>query len=169
MISPDFEWVTGLWLAFIGWFLANAASASYRQERWRIILEPFTAGDVMSRDMPMAPAGITVAELVRDFVLPAGRRYFMIVDDGRLQGMVTLHNIKTVPQAEWENVRVSAIMIPAAGLKTVRLEQSAISVMTMMAEGDINQVPVVDDGRVVGVIARDSLLQFLRTRAELRT
>ncbi len=162
------EWISGLWLAFIGWFLENAASASYRQEQWRVVLEPFTAADVMSRDYPVATADITVAELVRGYVLPTGRRYFLVVDDSRLRGMVTLHNIRSVPQAEWESTPVSAMMTPAANLKTAHMNQSALSVMELMGEGDVNQVPVVSEGRVVGVVARDNLLNFLRTHTELR-
>jgi CBS domain-containing protein len=122
----------------------------------------------MSRDYPAVAAGITVGELVRGFVLPTGRRYFLVVDDGRLQGLVTLHNIRSVSQAEWETTLVNAVMTPAAELKTASPGQSALSVMEMMGKGDINQVPVVSDGQVVGVVARDNLLRFLRTRAELR-
>jgi Zn-dependent protease len=162
-----FDIITGIWAAFIGWFLQNAASASYRQERWRMVLEPFTAADVMSRELPVVPAEITVGELVRSYVLPTGRRYFLIMNEGRLLGMITLHNIKAVPQNDWEIARVNAIMTPAASLKTVLLNQSALSVLEMMATNDINQVPVVSDDRVVGVVARDNLLRFLRTHSEL--
>jgi predicted transcriptional regulator len=58
-------------------------------------------------------------------------------------------------------------MVPIDKLKTTTLEQDALSVVEQMDENDINQMPVVDGGRVIGLITRDSLLRFLRARTEL--
>jgi hypothetical protein len=160
-------WFSGMWLAFIGWFLDNAASASYRQAQWREALHGFTAADVMTPDYPVAPSDITISELVQRYVFPSGRRFFIVADEGRLQGMLTLHNIKAVPQQDWGVTPVREIMTPVDKLKVAYPNQDAVSVMAQMDESDINQMPVVSEGRVVGLVARDNLLRFLRIRSEL--
>jgi len=160
-------WFSGLWLAFIGWFLDNAASASYRQAQWREALHGFTVADVMTSDYPVAPSDITVSQLVQGYLIPSGRRFFMVADEGRLQGILTLHNIKSVPQQDWDTTPVREIMTGVDKLKVAYPNQEALSVMEQMGESDINQMPVVSEGRVVGLVARDSLLRFLRIRSEL--
>jgi len=160
-------WFSGMWLAFIGWFLDNAATASYRQVQWHEALHGFTVADVMTSDYPVVPADITVSQLVQRYILPSGRRFFMVADEGRLQGMLTLHNIKSVPQQDWDVTPVGKIMTPLDKLKIAYPNQDALSVMEQMGESDINQMPVVSEGRVVGLVARDNLLRFLRTRSEL--
>ena len=61
------DWFSGLWLAFIGWFLENAASASYRQFRWREGLQRFTVSQAMIADCPVISANTTVNQLVQDY------------------------------------------------------------------------------------------------------
>ncbi len=160
-------WFSGLWLAFIGWFLNNAASASYRQEQWREALQGFTAADVMTTDCPVVPPNITVRQLVQYYVFPSGRRFFMVADEGRLQGMLTLHNVRSVPQQSWDVTLVREIMTPTDKLRVAYPNQDTLSMMEQMDENDINQMPVVSEGRVVGLVARDNLIRFLRTRSEL--
>lgn len=160
-------WFNGLWLAFIGWFLDNAATASYRQAQWREALHGFTVADVMTTDYPVAPSDITVRQLVQGYVFPSGRRFFVVADEGRLQGMLTLHNIKSVPQQDWDVTLVKEIMTPGDKLKIAYPGQDALSIMEEMSESDINQMPVVSENRVVGFVARDNFLRFLNIRSEL--
>jgi predicted transcriptional regulator len=58
-------------------------------------------------------------------------------------------------------------MVPASRLKIASPEQDALSVAEQMEESEINQMPVASEGRVIGLVTRDNLLRFLRTRAEL--
>jgi len=97
------EWFSGLWLAFIGWFLENAASASYRQTQWRGALQGFTAAQVMTSDCPITPSDITVNQLVQEysFTFASGNCYFLVADEGGLKGVLTLHSIKAVSQQNW--------------------------------------------------------------------
>lgn len=161
------DWFSGLWLAFIGWFLDNAASASYRQAMLRESLQGYTARDVMTQDAPVVNRGLTLRQLVRDYVLPTGRRFYLVVDGDRLEGIMTLHNIKTVPESRWDTTPVGEAMTPREKLQIAPPEEEAMSLLERMDEGDINQVPVVSEGRVVGMVARDNLLRFIRTRSEL--
>ena len=161
------QWFSGLWLAFIGWFLGNAASASYRQAQWRVALHGFSASQVMTSDCPVVPLNITVSRLVQGYVFSTGRRFFLVADDSGLKGIVTLHNIKSISQQNWDMTQVKEIMTPVDKVKVAHPNQDALSILEQMDENNINQMPVVSEGRVIGLIARDNLIRFLRTRSEL--
>ena len=160
------SWFNGLWLVFIGWFLENAASASYRQAQWRATLLGFTASQVMTSDCPVVPSDITVSRLAQEYVFVSGRHFFLVADEGKLKGILTLHNIKTVSQENWGVTQVKEIMTPINKLKVAHPDQDVLSILEQMDEDDINQMPVVSEGRVIGLIARDNLIRFLRVRSE---
>ncbi len=162
------QWFSGLWLAFIGWFLGNAASASYRQAQWRAALHGFSASQVMTPDCPEVPSNTTVNQLVQGYVFTSGRRFFLVADEGGLKGIVTLHNVKSVSRQNWDVTQVKEIMTSVDKVKVAHPNQDALSILEQMDECDINQMPVVSEGRVIGLIARDNLISFLRTRSELR-
>jgi Zn-dependent protease/sulfur carrier protein ThiS len=161
------EWLGGLWIAFIGWFLQNAASTSYRQTQWREAIRGLTASQVMTSDYMEVPPNVTVDELVKRYVLPKGHSFFIVTSEGGGKGILTLHNLKSVPQSSWNTTQVEKIMLPLDQLKAARPEQNALSIVEHMNKNDINQMPVVSEGRVIGLITRDSLIRFLRARSEL--
>jgi len=161
------SWFNGLWLVFIGWFLGTAASASYRQVQWREALQGFTAAQVMTSDYPVVPLGITVSQLIQRYIFTSGRGYFLVADEDGIKGILTLHNIKSVPQPNWGVTRVREIMTPVDKLKTAHPEQDALSILELMDESSINQMPVVSEGGVIGLITRDNLIRLLRARSEL--
>lgn len=161
------EWLNGLWLAFIGWFLDNAAGQSYRQVVLQDALRGYTARDLMTRDCPTVGGGQSLSQLVHDHILPAGRRCFLVTDGDRLTGIVTLHNVRTVQRDHWDETPVSRVMTPVEQLKSVQPTDEVLTILQRMDEEDVNQMPVVEGGVVVGMIGRDSLLHFLRTRSEL--
>lgn len=163
----NLSWFSGLWIVFIGWFLKNAASNSYRQAQWREALKRFTAAQVMTTNCPVVPSDVTLNQVVQEYVIPSGCRLFMVADEGRLEGTLTLQNIKPVSQRKWGMTRVKEIMTPIDKLKAAYPGQDALSILEQMDESDINQMPVVSEGRVIGLIARDNLISLLRTRSEL--
>jgi CBS domain-containing protein len=167
-LSPfGFSWFNGFWIAFIGWFLKNAATASYRQAQWRETLKKFTVAQVMIANCPMIPSNITISQLVQGYVIPSGCRLFRAADGGKLQGVFTLENIKSVPRQKWDVTLVKEIITPIDQLKAVHPSQDALSVVEQMDESGVNQVLVVSEGRVIGLVSRDELMNLVRTRSEL--
>lgn len=161
------RWANGLWLIFIGWFLENAAVRSYQQLVLRQALKGVTVAEVMSRDCVTVPAKTTLTRLVYDYLLDTGRRCFFVADEGKLRGLLTVHNVKGVPQSRWDEVTVAQAMVPYDALKKASPRDDALDVLERMDEEDINQMPVVEEGRLVGLVGRDRLLHFVRTRLEL--
>ena len=163
----NLSWFSGLWIAFIGWFLKNAASTGYRQSQWRETLKRFTVAEIMTTNCPVVPSDATINRVVQEYVLFKGYRIFMVAVEGKLKGILTLQNIKSISQQKWEVTQVKEIMTPIDKLKTAYPSQDAQSILEQMDEGDINQMLVVSEGRVIGLVTRGDLINFLRTRSEL--
>jgi Zn-dependent protease len=165
IITP--YWINGLWLAFIGWILANAAAGSYRQVAIKDMLQGHTVSEVMTRDCPVIPPKLTVEQLVNDYILGSGLRCFPVVEDGLALGLVTMHNVKAVPPEVRPTKTVRETMIPLDKLKWVRPNEDLSNTMQLLTEEDVNQVPVMENNTIVGLVTRDNLLSFIRTRGEL--
>jgi Zn-dependent protease len=162
------NFLNGLWVAFIGWFLNNAAESSRHQAALRDMLAGVTARDVMARECPAVSADLLLERLVHEHVLGTGRRcFFVSAPESGLQGLITLHNIKAVPREQWDEVTVGQIMTPADTLLRARPDEDILHLLQRMDEGDVNQVPVMDNGRLLGMITREHLLHYIRLRSEL--
>jgi Zn-dependent protease/CBS domain-containing protein len=161
------SWFNGLWLAFIGWFLQSSAVSSYRELAIQDMLKGHKVSVAMTRDCVPLDADLTVDELVHRHILTSGRRCFPVAIDNRVVGLVTVHNTKGVPRERWSTETVGQIMIPIDKVEWVRPDESLSTALQLLTEADVNQLPVIDDGAVVGMIARDNILSFIGIRAEL--
>ena len=157
----------GLWLAFIGWFLQNAASASQAQSTLQHSLKNVSVHQVMQRSFPHVPGLLSIRQLVDEHVLDGGQRYFFVDEDGRLQGLVTLQNISSVPQRKWPFVTVSQVMVPLGKLVSVTPSLELMTALQTMDEANVARVPVIEGHEVVGILSREDILHYIRTRAEL--
>jgi Zn-dependent protease len=158
------NWSSGLWLAFIGWFLDNAASQSAQQGLVREALEGYTAGDfssgcqVVDRNMPLD-------WVVRDYVLPQGESCFLISDGYQPEGVATLGQIRQVPRQQWGWTPVRQIMTPLSNLKPVLAGDTAYSVLERMLSEGQSLLPVVEGNRFLGLVRQENLLRFAKTRS----
>ncbi|MBC8275046.1 MAG: site-2 protease family protein [Chloroflexi bacterium] len=163
------NWINGLWLAFIGWFLGNAAASSYRQLALQDILRGHHVSELMIRDCPTVPPQVTIQQLVNDQILTFGRRCFPVVQNDLVLGLITIHDIKGASREQWSAKTAGEVMTPFANLKSVRPDEDLTTVLKILTERNINQLLVVEDGKIVGIIARDHLLSFISVRRELGT
>lgn len=164
-IGGDFA--GGIWMALIGWFLHSAVLAGRTQTALRDLLRDATVGQAMARDCPSIAPGLTLERLVHDEVLGAGRRCFVVTEDGKLRGLLTLHEVKGVPRDRWDHVTVDDVMQPAAALATVAPGETLLKALEDMDNTNVAQLPVVDDGRWLGMLDRERIVHYMRARAEL--
>lgn len=155
----------GLWWAFIGWFLLEAARESVAQVAIRSTLATVRAEDIMSRDIPTVPSGMTLEEYVHE-VLRTGRRCHIVTSAGTPVGLVTFHSARTVPREEWHSASVRSVMLPPDRIHSVSPADLALKVLERMQAEDINQMPVISEGQIVGMISRDTILRVLQTRLQ---
>jgi Zn-dependent protease/CBS domain-containing protein len=167
ILTPRLLWFNGLWFILIGWFLRNAARASYQQVLLRDVLFGITVRQVMDYECPLIPPDTHLRDVVEQYILPTGRSCFPVTRGAELEGMVTLQQIKKIPRARWASASVQDIMTPASKLKTAHVDQDVLSVLQEMEAESIKYLPVIEAEKVVGVINREELIRFLRTRADL--
>ena len=159
--------IGGLWMAFIGWFLENAALSSYRQVQLRQALAGHLVDEVMTRPYPAVAPDASVNSVVADYLLPLKLRCLPVVDHDRMVGLLTIRDINSLGHHAWPNTLAGAAMIPMEKVKTVRSDANLWDAMVLMTTEEVNQLPVVRDGRLEGLLTRADILTFLRTRAEL--
>lgn len=157
----------GLWLVFIGWFLQNAAAASFAQSNLQQSLRGVRVGQVMSRDCPLVPDSRPLSQLVEQEILSGGRRCFFVADNGRLRGMLTLTDVARVPRSEWSKVTTGQIMVPWDKLQRVEPGAELLAALRTMDDANVNQLPVVEGDEMVGMLSRQQVLHYLRARVEL--
>jgi Zn-dependent protease len=166
IFAPFLPWFNGLLLIFIGWFLRDAARASYQQVLLRDALIGITARQVTDYGCPLIPPHTNLTELVQQYIWPTGRSCFLISWGAELEGMVTLQQIKKVPRDRWAITSVQDIMTPASKLKVAYADQDILSVLQEMNGESANHIPVIEAGKVIGIINREDIARFLRTRLD---
>jgi Zn-dependent protease/predicted transcriptional regulator len=160
------NWVNGLWLAFIGWFLRTAAQETYAQVAIQSTLAGLSAADIMTPDVPMVPRDMSIEDYVQE-VLRTGRRCHIVTGNGVPVGLVTLHAVRDCPREEWSNTSVQAAMRKLDEIQWAAPAESVLGILNRMRERDINQMPVLEEGRIVGIVARDAILRVLQTRIQV--
>lgn len=165
--------MTGVWFAFIGWFLLNAAQESVTQVAVRETLSGLHAVDVMSHEVPTVSRDISLEEYGRE-VSRTGRRCHLVVSDDRLVGMMNVHQLNSVPREEWSHTSVQAAMIPREKILWAKPEEPLLGLLERLLAADVNQMPVVtgaenDGAHIIGMVTRDSILRVMQARSEVGT
>lgn len=156
----------GIWIAFIGWFLNNAAESSRRELAAREAFRGVRVGDIMTPEPSIVSPHLPVRSMIQDYALRRGVRAVLIAEDGQLAGIATMTDVHKVMPEHWGDTTVGEIMTPAP-LVTVGPNVDLQSALRLMGERDLNQLPVVEDGRLVGLLTRSNVIQFLRLREEI--
>ncbi len=157
----------GLWLMFIGWFLLSAARAETASMQLDTILSGLKARNLMREDFPQVTPGVSLAEVADDFMVGHGERAVIVAQDGIVGGIVTVTDIRRVPRSEWANTPVQGAMTPRDRIVTVDAETPAIDVLHLLAEKGLNQVPVLEEGRMIGLVTRRELIERVQLAESL--
>ncbi len=157
---------SGIWLILIGWFLTNAADNAMKEESMQTQLAGVRVKDVMDRYPECVSPAVSVHTVVYENFIQHGRRALPICNESGLLGIVTLADVRRVPQEQWENTPVQQIMT-ASPLESVNQEDDLNNALRVLAQKGLNQIPVMNDGQLVGLLSRADVIRYLQTRQEL--
>ena len=161
--------VTGLWLAFVGFFLASAARSAEVQAEFSGRIEHIRVADVMDEEPVAIGEDAPVSYAEHTFFLRYGWPWFPVVDAyGRLVGVVSREAIESVPAEERDTRTVGAVMARddgSSGLR-VRLEEPLESLLTQEGLTRLGAIMAVDgEGRLRGVVTVDAVRRALQAPA----
>jgi CBS domain-containing protein len=158
VLRPYIDPFGGIWLVLIGLFLENAARQAWAQTRIIESLREYKAGDLMVADLGTVPADLPIERLG---ALPTGRAFCVLVigPDDRVVGLFTDDHLRSPRTAGAQTV--GEVMLPATQAAVVAPETDAATALESMEETGFAYLPVIDDGRIVGVLTRDRLMRLL--------
>jgi Zn-dependent protease len=153
--------VGGLWIAFIGWFLLDAARSSYMQVSIAAGLRDRHVADIMERDCPAVPGYLSVRDFVDVHLLHNNSACFVVMQNSEPAGLVTANEARKVGREQWEQTSLQSIMRPLNSLPAVTPEMPVLKAMEVMTRENVNELAVVSNGHFEGIFSRLQVLRFL--------
>jgi Zn-dependent protease/CBS domain-containing protein len=157
----------GLWIAFIGWFLESAAVSQVQQQQIASVLEGHHVSEAMTSEFATVTSDETLQEVIHEKILGTGRRAFLVENGNHPIGLLTLHQVREVPRDQWGTAVARDQMIPLTELEKIGPNESLVDAIKRMDEEGVNQMPVMTDGHVVGLLNRESIVTYLRNLQSL--
>lgn len=154
----------GTWLAFIGWFLHNAAQASRQYAESHPMLADVRANQVMDRRIGEVPADLSVCDLMTTRVIRSGKRLFIVSNGQRPLGMLTVRDVIALPRDQWETTRVRDLMVPWERMAHITPSTTLNAALQSIELKESRLAPVMIENHVEGIVSRDMILRHLRGR-----
>jgi Zn-dependent protease/CBS domain-containing protein len=161
------NFINGLWIAFIGWFLESAAAGEAQHQVLHDVLAGHRVSELMTRECASIPADTDLQHLVEHHILGAGHRSMVVTQDGKVVGLLTVHRIKDVPQPEWPTTKAAQVMMSMDQIKRVGPDTELWPALEEMDRDGVNQLPVMVNSHCIGMLSRENVIDFLHTRREL--
>lgn len=161
--------LNGLWIAFIGWYLESAAATQVQMQSARGLLVGHKVSEIMNRDCLRIPGSTTLQDVVDKYVLAGGSRCFVVNDGEGSTGLLTLSEVKGVPRSAWPTTTAGQAMIRPEKLISIQPNAEVWTALEKMGRDGVNQLPVLENGGLVGLLSRDDLVHYLGALQALAT
>ena len=165
IIRGDF--VGGIWLFLIGMFVRSASQGSYQQLLVRQVLAGEPVGRFMQADPVAVPYYISVEQLVEEYIYKHHFKMYPVLQEDKLVGCVSTREVKEIPRGEWDQHTVKEISSSCTGENTVSPDTDATAALALMNRTRNSRLMVVENGRLMGIIALKDLLRFLSLKLDL--
>jgi Zn-dependent protease len=158
--------VTGIWLIFIGIFLAQAARSAETQAAFSDQIDHLRVADVMDAEPVAIPEDMPLDRAEGEFFLRYGWPWFPVVDrSGRLVGVVSREAVNSVPDEARAGRPIASVMARDDGGSGLRaqLEDPLEALLAHEGLGRLGAVMAVDDDGVLrGIVTIDAVRRALR-------
>ena len=161
------SWIDGLWMMMIGMFVNSAAKSELMRIGLTQSLEGHTVQEIMSRECATVPQQLTLDLFVEHYLVGTGRRCYLVRAGDDTIGLATLHGVQRVSRRDWGSTQVADIAVKLDDLRQVAPETPLLDALQQMTADGVNQLPVVLDGNVIGMVTREGLVTFMQQKSKL--
>lgn len=151
---------SGLWTIFIGLFLNSAASAQIQYQKLRVLLSEYSVDQAMRRDFAFIPANVTLEQIASNPIYGLGRRTFLVRREQTPIGYLTMQEFRAVSRDMWLTTTTEQAMRPFTADAVVTPDTVLWNALRLMDVNELNQLPVVNDAGLLGLIRREDVLRF---------
>jgi len=159
--------IGGIWLFLIGNFLRGAAQAAYQQLVTQRVLTGEPVRRFMVEDPVTVPYGISVEQLVEEYIYRHHHQMYPVLQGDELVGCVSARDVKRLPREEWPQTTVKALSTGCSEGNTISPGADAAEALALMRRTGNSRLMVVEDGRLVGVLTLKDLLTYLSLKTDL--
>jgi Zn-dependent protease/predicted transcriptional regulator len=163
------NFLNGIWLSFIGWFLQSSAQMGYRQLIIETSIKGIKVKDVINEDIVSVLKDITIQELVDDYFMRYRFGRFPVIEDEKTQklmGIISLHDIKEIPREEWHEVMVGDIVKSVSDSEKVSLSTGISDAIKKMGKNNLSHLVVMSGIKLKGIITKSDVMRFINIRSE---
>jgi Zn-dependent protease/CBS domain-containing protein len=152
----------GVWLAFLGWFLLQAAAGEARTLAARQALGGLRVADVMVRDPATVRDDLPIGRFMDDVVWSRRFTTYPVVQDGRAVGLLPFRCVAEIPRGEWDGRTVRDCMLRLDQVPVLAPDDQVVDALDQLGESDVQRALVLDDGRLVGLLSITDLARALQ-------
>jgi Zn-dependent protease/predicted transcriptional regulator len=161
------QFLSGLWLIFIGFFLDQASKASYQQLLIRQSLMGVKIADIMTKDIVSINGDISLKSLIEDYFLKSRHSSYPVMDVKNTIGLISIKNVKDIPSERWDITRAREAMMPLSDSLIARPEEDAVLVLNRMLKDGVSKVVVIKDGNLLGILTLEDIMRLFKIKTDL--
>jgi len=151
----------GVWLAFLGWFLLQAAGAEARYLATRQALGGLRVRDLMVRDPITVAPDLSLGRFMDEVVWPHRYTSYPVVDDGRAVGLLPFRSVAEVPRGDWDGSSVRDAMLPLDDVPALAEDDDLVDALAKLGSSDVRRALVLDGGQLAGLLSITDLSRAL--------
>ena len=152
------SFINALWYGLIGLFLKQASKSSYEQTKLTVILSKYKVQNFLQTMKPIFPDETLYTVMTQYFPFYHTRTLPVLGTDGKFY-IVDIEDIKSIPQSEWDKVKVIEIAKPIDVY--VSPFDSLVKALTLMRNFDLDELPVIYENTFLGIIKRSTIETLL--------
>jgi Zn-dependent protease/predicted transcriptional regulator len=159
---------SGAWLAFIGWFLLQAATQEARWVAARQALAGLQVRDIMLRSPVTVPPDLSLGRFMDEIMGTTRHTAYPVVEDGKVVGLLPFRCVAEVPRAEWETRTVRDCMVPLEQVPRLPENEELANALVELTDSPTHRGLVLEDGRLAGLVSLSDVARALEIRSARR-
>lgn len=159
--------VNGIWFVFIGWFIKNLSESSYQNMLMSDMFNKIHIREFMTQDVVSIERSISVENVIKEYFYKYKYNSFPVVQGEEVKGIINVERLKDVEKDRRSQTPVGEVALPIEDKYKVEPKCKVKTAMDKIFSNDLGRVLVIEDGKLLGIISRTDILNYIRVYGKL--